>query len=273
MDDAAVLALFAGPGVALSHATAARCHGLPLPGPRDGRVHITVPLDHWAARVRAPTLQGVVLHASPAGASRVRTGRDRLLATPPLATIADLHATLPLAHALCATDAALRRELLTREELLERPGLRRLAQLADRRAGSLFESLGRLAVILGGVGPVEPQHLLPGCCHPFDLALLWARLIAELDGREFHQDEDPESFAEDRAYGNAVATARGYRLVRIFYEQIWPSPLPFVRLLREAAGASTGQRARNLRRAERSALPPRTRARLERAWGIRPRSL
>jgi hypothetical protein len=258
--DLALLLRILGPGAALSHETAALRHGLALPVDT-GPVHVTVP----AGRRWSP-IAGVVIHPQRAGEAAVRTGPDRLPTATPLRTLRQLNATACLAATICAADSALRLGLLDEAELASAPGLARIAALADRRADSPLESLARVAVVVASLGPVRPQFQLPGFPHRYDLALEWAGLLAELDGSQFHDDADPESFRRDRAHGNEVAKARGFALVRGIWQQVWPSPVPFVELLRTAASARAGQRCRNLRRPQRRPFPAPTRARLLVAW-------
>ncbi len=131
---------------------------------------------------------------------------------------------LPRRHAVAVLDDVLRRGLLTdtalaevRHRLRGRRGAAHLAALwplVDRRSESPLETFARLECVDAGVPPdelqVEIRDRLGRLLGRGDLG--WRRrsgrwLIAEIDGREFH--EAPEALLRDRRRQNdLVATGR-----------------------------------------------------------------
>ncbi|HEY0373569.1 MAG TPA: DUF559 domain-containing protein [Amnibacterium sp.] len=100
-----------------------------------------------------------------------------------------------------------------------------VVRMADGRCESGIESVACYLLRLAGLR-VEPQVEIPGVGR-VDL-LVEGRLIVELDGRQWHDDQ--RAFARDRRRDASAAAAR-YRTLRFDYAQVrfdWPSVLAAV---------------------------------------------
>ena len=181
---------------ALSHATAAAAHGLPLDVP-DERVHLT--LRHRPRQ--AP--QGVVVHLSP----RHLVPAVRLHGVLPVTTVARTLCDIaggaagPLALRK-AVGAAIRsgrmspddlqQELERRRRFAGRAVLRRIVEElspSEARARSELESLFLRVTTRGGVPPTAMNHRVvdaDGRTRELDAVWLPAGVYAELDSRRFH---------------------------------------------------------------------------------------
>jgi hypothetical protein len=149
------------PDAVASHHTAARVHGIPLPG-SGGPEHVTVS----RGKRRVPRRE-LIFHgrALARGDVEVRSGIP--LTTPPR-TLVDLAAVLPRLHAVWAIDDALRRGLVDKcpltVSLHGRPGgagdgvaRARIAE-ANGVAESILETAGRLALADSRVPLPVPQY-------------------------------------------------------------------------------------------------------------------
>lgn len=122
-------------------------------------------------------------------------------------------------RALAVVDSALRQRYLSQAELPALAAMlpRRLAHLpaeADASAQSGTETIMRWRLRRLGLR-VEPQAGVRGMGHG-DL-LVEGRLLVEVDGREWHDDED--RFEEDRRR-DAVAAAQRFRVLRFSWYQV-----------------------------------------------------
>lgn len=136
-------------------------------------------------------------------------------------TVLDCLRCLPRRTALVPLDSALRRGLLSAEDLQtaakslnrndpRRPSLR----LADPACGSPLETVARIDLLDEGY-PVETQQFVEGVGWVDFLIDGW--LVVEVDGYQFHAD--PKAFANDRRR-DAELRARGLTVLRFTYEQV-----------------------------------------------------
>jgi hypothetical protein len=160
-----------------------------------------------------------------------RVHRDGLWLTTPLRTVLDVCRSLPLAEAVAIADSALRRRLVTVEELagahkalpraVGRGRVAAVLRLVDPRSGSVLESLCRVLLHLAGLPPPETQLVVRGASGRrigrVDFAWPAARLVVETDGFAFHADR--ASYRADRRRGNALVLA-GWRVLRFSWEDV-----------------------------------------------------
>ena len=195
----------------------------PAPG-----VHVTV-----SRNARPPTRKGVVLHYSDIPASQDAGG-----VTSPLRTVLDCAATLPFAEALAIADSALRRELLTGEQLVEaarrlrgagRQRIWRVAVHADGLAANPFESGLRAIVIDTGVSGFEPQVTVRSgqLSMRVDLGDRVRRIALEADSFTYHGSRDALE-RDCRRYNELVRS--GWIVLRfawehVMFHQAWASAL------------------------------------------------
>jgi hypothetical protein len=226
--DQALRALAVGLQGTVSHATAAVLWGMELATTPD-RLSITV--DRNRSRV---VRAGARVHRQDLSADD-RVHRDGLWLTTPLRTVLDLCRELPLAEAVVVADSALRRGLVTVEDLVA--GLRALpravgrgrvtaaVRLVDPRSGSVLESLCRVLLHHAGVPAPETQLGVLAADGRWigrvDFAWPEARLVVETDGYAFHADR--ASYRSDRRRGNALVLS-GWRVLRFSWEDVVHSP-------------------------------------------------
>ncbi len=138
-----------------------------------------------------------------------------------LTTVLDCARCLDLPDAVAVCDSALRRGLLTAEDLSAAVGhlgrgdpRARLAAHADARSDSLLESVVRVELRLRGL-PVRVQVAHEGVGRVDLLVGGW--LVVELDGFAFHADR--AGFREDRRRDVELAR-RGRVVLRFTYEDV-----------------------------------------------------
>lgn len=147
----------------ISHVTAAALHGLPLVRAQHDRVHLTVDRPHFGR-----TTNHARLHGSPRGTLEA-TEVDGVPVTSIARTLVDLSRVAGFETGVCATDFALRRELITQRELREELDQQRgrkavaiardVADFADPLSESAGESLSRCAMrTLPGIPTPRLQH-------------------------------------------------------------------------------------------------------------------
>ncbi|HTE72185.1 MAG TPA: DUF559 domain-containing protein [Actinomycetes bacterium] len=204
----------------VSHDSAAVLWGLELA--TDPSAVVTVPRNRSRARAA-----GVTVKRADVGETAVRLG---LLVTTPLRTVLDCAATLPLEDAVVVADSALRKGLVTHDELrsaadaLHGPhgrSCRRVAAMADPRSGSVLESLLRVLLVEAGLAADETQYQVVDVegrlVARVDFAYLTARLIVEADGFEFHRER--ADYRKDRRRANAYCLA-DWSLLRFTWEDV-----------------------------------------------------
>lgn len=235
--------LVAGPGVALSHSTAARIHRLPCAMSAE-TVEIT------AGRGRFPRLAGTTLHRVAILDPADLQDHRGITVTTPARTVVDLAPRLSawaLAHlvdeGLIAGTwqvPALRTALLRSGRRL---GARSLAAIlaardGDPRTSSHLEQ--RAVRVLAGMGPFETQHqlVLDGQVLLLDIAWPEYRVAAECDGWAV-RSRSRSKFDHDRRRNNLLE-ANGWLVAHLTSamsdEEIRSSVLRL--LLRSASGRS-----------------------------------
>lgn len=189
----------------VSHASAARLHGLALPT-APAVVDVTVP-----PGARPRPVDGVRLHWS-----RLGPGDTVGRVTTVLRTVLDCAVVLPFEEAVAVADSALGERLLTASELVvaayaqpprRRARCVRVAEAADGRADTLFESCTRALLVAGGVRGLRAQHpvLLPSFTAHVDLADPARRIAIEGESFEWHSDR--QAFARDCERYSELAAA------------------------------------------------------------------
>jgi hypothetical protein len=222
---AAVLAC--GPGAVLSHRSAATLWGLIR--------------HHGSIDVTAPTYRrhhGIALHRSRLTETDV-TVHYAIPITTPARTLADLAEVVDPASLTRAVNEARVRHLTSLEAVARqlRPGratkvLAGLVARADGPTRSVFEDRFLAFCRRHGLPRPEVNATVAG----FEVDMLWRgqRLIAELDGRAFHDD-----FERDRDR-DAELLAAGHRVVRVTWQRLTTSEAReanrFARLLSAARG-------------------------------------
>jgi hypothetical protein len=191
-----------------------------------------------------------------------RVHRDGLELTTPLRTVLDLCRSLPLPEAVAVADSALRRGLVTVEELagaaralppaVGRGRVAAVVRLVDPWSGSVLESLFRVLLHLAGLPAPETQLGVRGprgrWIGRVDFAWPSARLVVETDGYAFHADRS--SYRADRRRSNALVLA-GWRVLRFSWEDVVSAPDEVVAAVRAALALVTPP-AERPQRAERT---------------------
>lgn len=189
---------------------------------REQRLHVAVP--NTASRLRDPDdprrplvpTPAVVVHWTE---PEELAGSEPMRLAPPLVAVRHAFLSLPPEHALAILDSALHRRFLRTRDLHALAAalpahLRPVVFAADGRAESGIETIARHLLRLLGLR-VEPQVEIAGLGR-VDL-LVEGRLIVELDGREWHDEED--TFEEDRRR-DLVGAAQRYRTLRFSWYQV-----------------------------------------------------
>jgi hypothetical protein len=146
-------------GSVISHRSATLLHGLPLLDPAPARPDLTVQPNGTG------DVAGALLHRASLPPEHVMV-LDGVCVTTPARTMVDLGRTIGSTAAVVSIDAALNRDLTTKEELADVLDLcrrwprirqaRRAVTLADGASESPLESVSRL-VMRSGLGLPEPQ--------------------------------------------------------------------------------------------------------------------
>ena len=224
LDALAVTTTLARAGAALSHGTAARLWGLPLPLDLPPEVRLTD-----AHRWREGT--GYVMTRAALPAVEVTTrGLYRL--TTPARTLVDTAREWPELPAVAAMDAALLRRLVTREQMQETvqrhryaprmPRAARAVALADGRAETWLETKGRLRFRAAGLPPYVGQVELWVDGRLVKVVDGWyeqAALAVEFDGRVKYERPayggSPRQVLFDEKRREDLLRAVGVRFVRL----------------------------------------------------------
>lgn len=236
--DEALVAAAVALKATVSHEHAALMWGMELVADV-AKLTVTVGRD----RSRATHTETTVRRADLAADERVQ--RDGVWVTGAVRTLLDLCRTLPLNEAVAVADSALRRRLVTVQELaaalcrlpagVGRQRVARVLALLDPKSGSVLESLARVLLTEAGLGPEETQLVVRTSAGRWigrvDFAWPSARLVVEVDGFAFHADRT--AYRADRRRGNALVLA-GWRLLRFSWEDVVHHPEEVVAAVREA---------------------------------------
>jgi very-short-patch-repair endonuclease len=230
---AAVLAC--GPGSALSH--------------RAGGAHWQLIADRGWCDVTVPRKRrarpGITVHQASLGADEVTIHAGIRITTVPR-TLFDLAAVSPRRQVERAVNEAEVRRLwdeLSLEHLLDRYPRRKgsrviRAVLADRRQGATVtksELEEMFLDLIDGAGLPRPE--VNAIVEGLEVDAVWrqARLVVELDGRDFH--DTAAAFERDRERDRRLLVA-GWRTIRITYRQIVETPRRVVGDLRRLLAAA-----------------------------------
>jgi hypothetical protein len=231
VDAFAVTGALARPTAVLSHATAARLWGLPVPAGLSSDVRLTDP-DRWR------TGPGYVMaHAHLPDEEVTTRGRHRV--TTVARTLVDSAREWAELPAVAAMDAALLRQLVTEDELratIDRhrfaprtPRAARAVAAADGRAETWLETKGRLRFRAAGLPPFVPQVELWVGDRLLKVADGWyedAALVVEFDGRVKYvrpaYGGRPEDVLFEEKRTEDALLALGVRFVRLVDEDLSP---------------------------------------------------
>ena len=225
-----------------SHEDAALLWGMELAVTPQGR-SVTVERNRSRAAHSGTTVHRSNLRA---GEREERVGIWR---TSALRTVLDLCRSLPLHEAVAVTDSALRRALVTVEELTGalcelpagagRDRVARVLTMVDLQCGSVLESLARVLLIQAGLAPEQTQHVVRTAAGRWigrvDFAWPSVRLVVETDGFAFHADR--ATYRKDRRRGNALVLA-GWRVLRFSWEDVVSQPEQVVAAVRALLAAA-----------------------------------
>ena len=232
--DCVAVLLSLGPGPVLSHASAARLHGLILPQRPSAEVRVTA-VDQWR--------RGRGYRVAQANMTDHETEpwlEFRTLSLP--RTLVDCAREWPLTDAVIALDAALHEKKASRSELVvavlagtHRVGIARAARaldLSDGRAESPLETRGRLAMLAAGLSRPELQVEIHGAAGFIGRVDAWyeeAAVAIEFDGQVKYTDpryaSSPAKVLWDEKRREDAMRAVGIRVVRVVNEDLgspWP---------------------------------------------------
>jgi hypothetical protein len=225
---AAAAAAALGPGVAVSHQTAAQLHGLSMLGPPPSELSVTRPPGSRSRSGRP----GVHLHCAALPAEHVG-GRLGVPVTTVARTVIDLARVLDLRAGVVVADSALQQKLTSKKELravlVACPrwrGVRMAAEVVeftDGGAESPLESLARIVFRDGGLPPPELQVEIRDSEFIGRVDFLWRqfRTIAEVDGVGKYDDRNlaMRQLRRDKRLREA-----GYELVHFDWKEINGDP-------------------------------------------------
>ena len=172
-------------------------------------------------------------------------GRAALAVSTPLDTVIGCMGDLPLAQAVAVVDSALRRRLLTLDDLRSAirgchaprgaAQLRQVLRWCDPRCGSVLESLLRVLLCEAGLLPPRTQHVITdeatGLTQRVDFAWPEQRLVVEVDGRRWHDPADRRD--ADRRRDNTCAQL-GWLVLRFTWADVVHRPDDVVAAVRAA---------------------------------------
>jgi hypothetical protein len=220
----AVLLVLGRPRASISHGSAARLWGLPVPRTADELIRITDP-ERWRRG------DGFLMSRAPLGRGEIwRTGPIRL--TSAARTLVDCAREWPLEDAVVAMDAGVLAERTTTEELRRAaaavrgwPGASRACRataLADGRAESPLETRGRLRMLGAGIQAPELQIEIMHGGRLVGVVDAWfddAAVAVEFDGQVKYTDpwrgRSPERVLWDEKRREDELRALDIRVVRV----------------------------------------------------------
>ncbi|MDX8047880.1 hypothetical protein SK571_00675 [Lentzea sp. BCCO 10_0798] len=218
-----------------SHQTAARVHGMVVPGGLQPE-HITVARDMRRIRRRE-----LVCHGRALARGDVEV-RDGVPITTAVRSLLDMVAEVPRLDGVWAIDDAVRREIVSEAQitasLITRPGgrgdgvIKLRAAEADGRAESILETAGRLALKDAGVMlPIAQHEVFDGgdLVARLDAAYPERRLGIEFDGAAVHNA--PRALYRDRQRQNRLLHL-GWSLLRFTWWDVVHDPVGYVAAVR-----------------------------------------
>jgi len=217
----AAAVLGCGAEARVSHASAAVLQELLDPARARQPVEVTMP------RRRRRRMDGVRIHRVRVLLPDEVTVIDGIPVTTPARTLLDIGETLTSREVEQALARALRRRLVTIEQLrrtVERhprhrgaPLVRRLLDAGDGPAFTRSEAEEKLLELVRKARLSAPEVNVKLLGHEVDFLWQSARVVAEVDGYEFHASE--RSFAADRRRDAELAAA-GYRVLRFTWADL-----------------------------------------------------
>ncbi len=157
-------------------------------------------------------------------------GLEPVPVTPPLDTVISCCLSRPMLEAVVVADSALRRGLLTVDELAEglsrrqdsrgRGRLTRLLLVIDPASGSVLESMLRYLLHRAGLFPTSQYVVVGSDGRPVgrvDFCFVEHGLVVECDGRRWHDPKDNRT--KDRHRDNALQRL-GWRVVRFSWSDV-----------------------------------------------------
>ncbi|MDX6268619.1 MAG: hypothetical protein QOD70_3359 [Frankiales bacterium] len=234
---AAILGL--GQGVVADRRTAAVLWGMDMlvePGAIELRV----------AHGRAITVAGVDARPSrrTTQVDEEVLGLEAIPLTTAVDTVLDCAVSRPMREAVVIADSALRRGLVTVDDLVQAVDdrarhprssrLRRMLHFIDDQSGSVLESVLRYLLLQNGFTPQSQYTVRRGKLFVgrFDFCLEQAQLIIECDGRRWHDPEDVRQ--KDRLKTNALICL-GWRVLRFTWDEVVNSPAYVLTCVRDCA--------------------------------------
>lgn len=221
---------YAGDGALLSHTTALRVHGLPLPAP-DPVVHVVVPHRRQRRTAREHPVAVVVHRSRSRPPSTVRGGapvvalETAVVQSWPLLWGSDQRApALVAVRRRLTTATALRAELQRHRVLAQRPALLRLVEAVAAGCRSELELWGYEQVFTGAdFTELERQVevVVDGRLAVLDCYDPRAALAIELDGRQYH--DSPRDRERD-AERDVLLAGVGIQTVRFSHRRLTRSP-------------------------------------------------
>lgn len=236
-----------GPGVVISHQSAAFVHQIDLVGKPTAQVTLTGRPERGRSGRR-----GVHLHATELPAEHVTTELGFAVTTA-ARTVIDLARELDFRAGVVAADSALHRKLTTKDELRSVlaacprwRGVRtaaKVVEFADKRTESPLESIARVVFRDCELPPPELQVWLGGVAEPVGrVDFYWRqyRTVAEVDGDMKYKDP---ARAKAQLTRDALLRSDGYEVVHFDWQEVTASPDYVAATIREAFRRG----ARNLR--------------------------
>lgn len=188
--------------------------GLPLRGPAEA---VSVTLPRTSGCRQPPGLALTWRSLAPEDVVDV----DGIRVTTPARTLQDLARTESREIAVCTAESAIRKKLLTPDEIaaLPSPTAPSPWPLVDPLSQKPIETLVRLPLVDAGVGPLISQYAVTTSSGillaAIDLALPQYRIGLEADGREGHDDD--KAFVWDRRR-DVLLAEEGWIIIRFSWQ-------------------------------------------------------